>query len=97
VGHVICGRAKENLVVGEGCWDAGCCIPRAVLVCAFDAVRSISAYTLRAILIVVDFLGGNKLVPRHRERHVLSLIIRRKFYFYYILMKASGQSNTLAL
>lgn len=22
VGHVICGRAKENLVVREGCWDA---------------------------------------------------------------------------
>lgn len=77
-GHVICGRAKENLVVGEGCWDADRCIPRAALVCAFGAVRSVSAYTLCAILVIRgasdtrrSISWGNKPVPRHRERYVL--------------------------
>lgn len=62
---MICGRAKENLVVEKGCWDADHCISRAALVCAFGAVRSVSAYTLCAILVTY---AGNEVAWIHGDR-----------------------------
>lgn len=54
VSHVICGRAKERTRRGEGMCVA--------TVCAFGAVRSVSAYTLCTSLCEADRVA-NRATP----------------------------------